>query len=180
MYMHTYISTSYTRTTHLHTHHIYAHRIHTQALKHLLVLAPACTQTCSHINTCTHTHTRANTMITHTHTLHNTSTQHTTHTHTHVCMCMCMCKCTNDKDVMTGVQAFDQLIKFSKGWDRDSGVLHSCMKFGNKIISSFIKIVPSLHRCFKTQQVLLVYACAFMLCVHVYCVYADLSYADLS
>jgi len=45
------------------------------------------------------------------------------------------------------------LKQFSKHWDRDSGVLHGCMKFGNKIILSVIKIVPSLHRCFKTQQV---------------------------
>ena len=43
--------------------------------------------------------------------------------------------------------------QFSKHWDRDSGVLHGCMKFGNKVILSVIKIVPSLHRCFKTQQV---------------------------
>lgn len=52
----------------------------------------------------------------------------------------------------TSVQAFDHLIKFVKHWERDSGVLHACIKFGNKVILSFIKIIPSLHRCFKTQQ----------------------------
>lgn len=52
----------------------------------------------------------------------------------------------------TCVEAFDDLLKFSKNWERDSGVLHACIKFGNKVILSFSKIAPSLQRCFKTQQ----------------------------
>ena len=52
----------------------------------------------------------------------------------------------------TSVEAFDRLIKFSKNWDRDSSVLHACIKFGNKVVLSFTKIVPYLQRSFKTQQ----------------------------
>jgi Fanconi anemia group D2 protein len=49
------------------------------------------------------------------------------------------------------VQAFNQLIRFSNNWDRDSGVLHACVKYGNKIVVSFTKVVPYLERSFKTQ-----------------------------
>lgn len=52
------------------------------------------------------------------------------------------------------LEVFDSLIKFTKTWERDSGVLHACIKFGNKAVPSVTKIVPCLNRCFKTQQVL--------------------------
>ena len=44
-----------------------------------------------------------------------------------------------------------QLVNLTKTWE-DSSVLIHCLKFGNKIVSSFIRLVPSLNACFKQQQ----------------------------
>ncbi|EKX48176.1 hypothetical protein GUITHDRAFT_106251 [Guillardia theta CCMP2712] len=51
----------------------------------------------------------------------------------------------------TAVECFVQLVNLTKTWE-DSSVLIHCLKFGNKIVSSFIRLVPSLNACFKQQQ----------------------------